>query len=541
MKLDNVPPRRLRSSQLPLMSSQAISSLSETIESPPEQKVQNNPSMHKPALRLLCHTHQNMQRENSSFVPELQAPGLHTTEMRTGAVQGPYRARDQKELIEVLGYWLRDHPDDLLPGMLQDYYLNMGIKSSKKMFVLKTSEAVWVELIRINGAYGCWSMKNADGTYMFVKPVSGGRRGYHRYQAWLGGDYGFGDRIVARTYESLARDDSLQVNNNNKAFTNLSKRPLPRGTEGRGTRGRKDPRNASMRRDRERYYQALYASELSTSQIVHRHGIPNPDNKSDDESNSLKVFAVKEEDADDVGPASDRRVGVDPSSPFIHEKSSRSNLSKDTQKITKKRHDDSPRPITLSDFNKDKRPRLSPRTPRSSSEDIDPIQAQRPPKRRRRVVSSPLLEIKRSHSPNFEILSAQLTTGGPSMIETPQFSALTKISSIPSQSELPLSDRITFRFFSSNLSFGAVPKRLSQCTTAVSFFDEAFMAWCIFGGDEQNSRIGGVSVTYEGMKVPMIVPWRHNDGFERMVEEISEAALARRGCLDVQVRCIKHT
>ena len=538
MKVDNVPPWRLRSSQLPLMRSQAISSLSETIESPHEQDIQNNPSVHKPALRLLCHTHQNMQRENSSFVPELQA--RHTIEMRTGAVQGPYRARDQRELIEVLGYWLRDHPDELLPGMLRKY-LTMRIKSSKKMFISKTSEAVWVERIRINGAYWCWSMKNADGTYMFVKNVWGGGRGCHRYQAWLGGDYGFGDSIVARTYESPARDDSLQVNNNNEAFPNLSKRPLPRGTRARGTRGRNDPRNAGMRRDRERYYQALYASELNTSRIVDRHGIPNPDNISDDESNSLKVFAVEEEDADGVGPASDRSVGVDPSSPFIHEKSSRSNLSKDTQKITKKRHDDSPRPITLSDFNKDKRPRLSPRTPRSSSEDIDPIQAQRPPKRRRRVVSSPLMEIKRSRSPSTELLSAQLTMGGPSMTGTPQFSALAEISSIPSESELPLSDRITFRFFSSNPSFGAVPQRLSQCTTAVSFFDEAFMAWCIFGGEEQNSRIGGVSIAYEGMKVPMIVPWRNNDGFERMVEEISEAALAWKGRLDVQVKCIKHT
>lgn len=105
--------------------------------------------------------------------------------------------------------------------------------------------------------------------------------------------------------------------------------------------------------------------------------------------------------------------------------------------------------------------------------------------------------------------------------------------------DIKATNSVVFHFFLSNENLGAVPAAFSQCNSLTQFFSQAEAAWSILDVDDEKSRMSGVSVTFDGLDWPLIVPWRNSQGFNRMMEAIETAKDAGTGVLLVKVHCIR--
>ncbi|MCJ1232047.1 hypothetical protein MMC12_008728, partial [Toensbergia leucococca] len=213
----------------------------------------------------------------------------------------------------------------------------------------------------------------------------------------------------------------------------------------------------------------------------------------------------------------------------------------------------------LSSYDIVKRPNL-PRGSLAPGElSANPLPTTPPPSRtgRTSIRSPPPSSIKVSRSSSPEIVSArQISRRSSRNLKPRPFTAAERRASVAKTNNVPtipsqpprsagsayLDENVTFQFYPSDPSFDAVPKIPSQCQTPASFFDEALMAWGMLGGDDQHSRLAAVSVAVEGLKRRILVPWRSHEGYEGMMEALTEAVDRKKGKgrLDVEVKCIKR-
>ena len=59
--------------------------------------------------------------------------------------------------------------------------------------------------------------------------------------------------------------------------------------------------------------------------------------------------------------------------------------------------------------------------------------------------------------------------------------------------------------------------------------------------EELGSQMAAVSVEFEGLNRPIIVPWMTSEDFGRIVEKIRKSGRRADGEMDVDVRCIKQS
>jgi len=96
---------------------------------------------------------------------------------------------------------------------------------------------------------------------------------------------------------------------------------------------------------------------------------------------------------------------------------------------------------------------------------------------------------------------------------------------------------ISFHFFGSDPSLGAVPKPYTAVNSSNSFFGTAVEAWMLAGhARPRTTAFTAVSVTWEGAKRPVMIPWHDADGFQGMISAVKKAE--RKGEVEVEVRCI---
>lgn len=107
----------------------------------------------------------------------------------------------------------------------------------------------------------------------------------------------------------------------------------------------------------------------------------------------------------------------------------------------------------------------------------------------------------------------------------------------PPQQSLVAEPAISFHFFGSNASLGAIPKPYTAVSSPNKFFGAAMEAWMLTGQARPRvTALSAVSVTWEGGKRPVMVPWHDAEGFQGMVAAVKKAE--GKGGVEVEVRCI---
>lgn len=103
--------------------------------------------------------------------------------------------------------------------------------------------------------------------------------------------------------------------------------------------------------------------------------------------------------------------------------------------------------------------------------------------------------------------------------------------------ETPSSQRLVrFRFFRANENLGAISKSLDDCSNAGKFFDFADRVSRL---DPQCSQPFAVSTTFPGKAYPTMVEWRDQQGYEDMIDEITQGTVIGHR-LDVEIRIVRE-
>ena len=96
---------------------------------------------------------------------------------------------------------------------------------------------------------------------------------------------------------------------------------------------------------------------------------------------------------------------------------------------------------------------------------------------------------------------------------------------------------ISFHFFGSNPSLGAIPKPYTAVNSSNAFFGAAKEAWMLTGKTRsRTTAFTAVSVTWDGAKRPVMIPWYDSDGFQGMISAVKKAE--RKGEVEVEVQCV---
>ncbi|MCJ1250668.1 hypothetical protein MMC30_007896 [Trapelia coarctata] len=101
----------------------------------------------------------------------------------------------------------------------------------------------------------------------------------------------------------------------------------------------------------------------------------------------------------------------------------------------------------------------------------------------------------------------------------------------------PSISEISFNFFLSDPSLGAIFKPGSACGTAEKFFDAAITAWSLTSSKD-GTTIATVKVSWKGAKRSLVIPRQDPEGFRRMMSSIQFAAASENGEIEVDVTCI---
>lgn len=108
--------------------------------------------------------------------------------------------------------------------------------------------------------------------------------------------------------------------------------------------------------------------------------------------------------------------------------------------------------------------------------------------------------------------------------------------------ELDTPPSITFLFFLSDQTLGAIPVHLSDCPTAANFFEQAAKAWKTLGDEaQQTKQAAAVQVKCDAaIPYPLILSWGDVRAYETMVETLACHVHIGNGPLYVKVKCIEQ-
>lgn len=456
----------------------------------------------------------------------------------------PLITRSEAELVKALNLWIQDHEGRLPPGSIKGSILNVQDHIAKQLIFVGTSATVLIDRLLINKTTIGWVLRAADGSCMFTKHNSmGSNMQWRGYSAWLGDDLGFTDTIIAST-------DGIH----HKPIR-LNEKAIP------GDLSKSNESTSLPGQPRKKIHNADTSGDFSvTPKTFHTH--PSSSERADENvfvaSLAEGPVAIKPEIEGHRYPTHKRRLAS-----FANEF--------EAWELQGNRGEQTP---PISSFNTVKRHHRPPQHPGTPSP--TPQKESKRQEQARKLQEAACLKSNRRRSPSIELMSVHQASpyrrGRPRMLKfngsyrvkqagrpvsAPKLrltfntssgttSAETKPTPTPTASVSSATiakpyqtNNIVFHFFLSSESFGAIPKIFAQCATPECFFKEAKAAYHALGKSTDKSRLLGVKVTIEGVTRPIVVLWKSKDGFERMVEAISNQRAGQAGNLNVEVRCIK--
>ena len=424
----------------------------------------------------------------------------------------------------TLNDWIAEHPGSIPPGAvpLQSQFCGYKHPYIKELTFACTSEHVWVERSRINQKYMGWILKEADGSCMLVEPDYGNGSAWRGYYGWLGADLGFTFETVAYTgiwdpaldkyvshsvVKARGQDHVLEPgmqpreHSCRKLLVEATKKSFKRThepTEADKVVIKKEPSRSEVRRaavrqnkiERERDEQRWRSETppLSSLHIVEKFRWP-PQYKSPppmSRHRELRIRSTMKHQAAGAAPVALRNLRDDSSSPeFIS--AGPASASHGTRRSTR-----------------------SHCSVRFMNDHI--LTSNTPPKKPKKKGTKP---------------------------QTPMSPALTSTPIQPSLSESTAGPNVSFHFFLSDESLGALLVPWVQCNTVNGFFDRAEAAWDFLNAHEPDSQFAGVRVVLEGIQWPMVVGWKDSHGYQWMMDTVMKSTIGRMNDIHVQVRCIK--
>ena len=100
--------------------------------------------------------------------------------------------------------------------------------------------------------------------------------------------------------------------------------------------------------------------------------------------------------------------------------------------------------------------------------------------------------------------------------------------------------RVTFHFFLSDPNLGAITIPISECDTCTSFFNYAATAQALCGSKSHETTPGALSVNTGEFDWPIVVPWKDQRSFRKMIEFVRKAEDRSSEDLNIKVNYIKN-
>ena len=430
----------------------------------------------------------------------------------------PVTTSNEEDLIQVLGRWMSNHPDEQPPASttLKKEYCGRKFHYAKQLTFGSTSEPVWVDRVRISATHMAFFLMDEDGSCMLVNPNHTNNNEWRGYHGWLGADLGFtlqtiaqtgsavkwqsegliedfqpeksGDRgctQVAHPSELLGEEQSIEKTvsvhpGNTEAERQVTIKKEPSRTSTRQAAMRRNQLERQTDEERWRYE----TPPLSSLDVVKKRRWP-------------PQYVSPPPTPQSQKPLRGRKKTLKAHKPSVSQSSRRQRCS-------------SQGPTSVS---------LALRKPENAQpRDLDgnnPDRSKTPlPKRsRKKVADIPQMPI--SPVSPFSLPSVNRAVPEP----------------------VPRAN-VILHFFLQRRELGALPTPLAQCDTADQFFDHAEEAWGFLTSREGATEMAAVSVEVEGVEWPMIIPWRDPLAHQWMTETIGKAAIGRSYDLHVQVKCI---
>lgn len=99
---------------------------------------------------------------------------------------------------------------------------------------------------------------------------------------------------------------------------------------------------------------------------------------------------------------------------------------------------------------------------------------------------------------------------------------------------------IQLNFGMSEPTFGYLTTDISACLTPSSFWDHAAIGSDILNSDDVRTKNAGAIVDIQGVMLPVVVPWRSTEGWEKLMGVLDRTRYGKRGRLEVYVDCVMN-
>ncbi len=437
---------------------------------------------------------------------------MHSYLIRSGySGQLPLIAQSEMELVAILASWMQEHNGTLPPGAIKGSILNVKDHIAKKLYFTGTSELILIDRLLINKTTIGWVLRARDGSCLYTRHDGGNGQEWHGYRAWTGHGLVFTNAILASTdgtqHKPLKRNGKGGLISFNRAKGSMPPNDAPLKQDKNDGLGRDYSNRIKIENDSHRYPTqerrlASFSYDFETWASQGNTGIQTPTHSN---SNMMKTWPPK-------------HPGAPPSTP---QKQPTRQQSHRKVKRAFSRQSNASRSSSVEVIH-----RVS-----SRSHKIAKPCASKKQKGSDRYAPTAKLP-PTPKTPPLQASTADIT---PSPI-TPKSK---KLPSVALKANSTRGKNIVFHFFLSNEDFGAIPKLFIDCATPASFFNEAKSAWHAIRAQSKETWLMGVKVTIEGVMRPIMVLWENEDGYERMLEAISDELLGKAGKLNVEVRGVQ--
>ena len=476
--------------------------------------------------------------------------------------QMPFIAQSEAELVEALGLWIGNNNGDVPTGLRVGSNTVVTNYVARNLIFTGTSEVVVVDLLLVNKTTMGFVLRAEDGSCMLVRPAKGNNSQWRGYNAWLGGDSGFTEAIMASPNGDYHKPSKLTENA-------IFSEPLK---QKRKTNG---PDVSSVTNEPLRPYSSIdvevrradfaaFPTERSTAikREPDGHRYPTQERRLATFSKDVAVWESQGNRGEQTPPPQSsfdpikaswwpfQHAGTPPPTPQTRSKRQKPphNLQKAASLRLSSPGSSSVELTSVAQISSRGRGR-----PKTSELGVSNRETRA--QRRSSAVKIALIPTTPSCRVPTRAKGAKFRVSTAKLPLTPETTSrrLSNATTTPSpaapamnswicetlKAEPAQAKNIVFHFFLSNETFGAIPKLFTQCATPKSFFEVAHSAWRALGEARDGTRLLGVKVVIEGVTRPIVVLWENEDGFERMMDAISNEMVGRVGNLDVEVRCIE--
>ena len=495
------------------------------------------------SVALLFRLHAMSSTHKLTRGDQRRQSNVHSNSSESGlSEQMPLIAGSEAELVNILQEWTQEHHGRLLPGTAHGTIRYVEAYVPKKLILTGTSELILIKRVLVNSITTALILKAADGSCMLTKPNRGNNQQWCGHNGWLGGERGYTNEIVASTDGKSTRPTKVGTS---CVFNGVDQKTLTS--------------EAPLMEE-----QVEIPDNLPNfnKPRLESHRYPTRERRLASISNGFEPLEGRGNTGDQTPPVSTFDKGSNYLGIPQHPDTPKANLRPQQSPHTLRRRlylrNQRPRSpsielISVNPASPLHRGRGRPRGPKSSAEkkvSRFTSDAEKPSNSPRRGRGRPKgsKTNKDNKTSGFQLgTSALLARRTPSrrtskakIVSSPTVSVSTRRLYQTPAAEFPRANNVTFHFFLSDGSFGAIPKLFPQCATPDAFFQEARFAWHFLDDEsDKGARLLGVKVVIEGVARPIVLLWGSEDGYERMVEAVRSQIARTDGGLNVEVRCIR--